>query len=285
MIFTMLKKSFLLFLISFNLSCQDFGNLKVIADLQIDLNEVSGIEYVKYSKYFWMVNDGGNKPKLYAVSSDGKVKEKIDIDAKNHDWEDLASDEEGNIYIGDFGNNESKRENLRILKVDKKYLSKKEAKVSKIKFFYEDQNKFPPKKNQLFFDAEAFFYFKNNFYVFTKSRVKDKSGLTFLYKVPAEEGTHKAKKIGEYNNCNNSNCWITSADISSNGEKVVLLSQDNILVFSNFKGDNFFSGKVKSIPFTNYSQKESIVFKDLNTVLISDEKSHGNEGMLYEHKI
>ena len=63
--------------------------------------------------------------------------------------------------------------------------------------------------------------------------------LHFLYKKPAEEGTHKAKKIGEYNNCNNSNCWITSADISSNGEKVVLLSQDNILVFSNFKGDNF----------------------------------------------
>ena len=281
----MIKKLYFLFLISFNISCQDFGKLKIIADLPSDLNEVSGIEYIKYSNYFWMINDSGNKPKLFAVSEKGKIKEEIEIDAKNHDWEDLTSDEEGNIYIGDFGNNENRRENLRILKVEKNNLSKRKAKVSKIKFTYEDQNKFPPKKNQLFFDAEAFFYFKNNFYVFTKSRVKEQPGLTSVYKIPATEGTHIAKKIGEYNNCNEQDCWITSADISNDCKKVVLLSQSNIIVFSDFTDDNFFKGKLKKIPFTNYSQKESIAFKDINTVLISDEKSHNQGGFLYEHKI
>ena len=281
----MIKKILFLFILPLNIIGQNYDTLKVIADLPSDLNEVSGIELVEKSKYYWMINDGGNKSKLFGLSEKGKIKKEIDLDAKNHDWEDLTSDSEGNIYIGDFGNNKSSRQNLQILKVERKYLSKKKARVSKIKFTYEDQKLFPPKKDHLFYDAEAFFYFKNNLYVFTKSRVKGSPGITSVYKIPAIQGTHIARKIGEYENCSQIDCWITSADITNDGKKVVLLSQKNILVFSNFTKDNFFSGTIKKIPFKYYSQKESIAFKDLNTVLICDEKSHGKEGFLYEHKI
>ncbi|WP_240614604.1 hypothetical protein [Polaribacter filamentus] len=101
----------------------------------------------------------------------------------------------------------------------------------------------------------------------------------------AEEGKHTAKLIGEFENCNDIECWITSADISSDGKKVVLLSQKNVLVFTDFKGDNFLSGKVKKIELKYESQKEGICFKDGNTLLITDEKSHGEGGNLYELKI
>jgi hypothetical protein len=281
----MLKKivySFIFFLL---ISCQNFGQLNILADLPNELKEVSGTEVLRNSNIIWMINDGGNKSTLYGVSEKGKIKKEIEIKGANTDWEDLTSDEKGTIYIGNFGNNTNSRKNLRILKIDKKYLRKKKAEVEEIKFEYEDQYDFPPKKKELFFDAEAFFYFKKNFYIFTKSRVEDRYGKTSLYKVMAEEGKHTAKLIGEFENCNDIECWITSADISSDGKKVVLLSQKNVLVFTDFKGDNFLSGKVKKIELKYESQKEGICFKDGNTLLITDEKSHGEGGNLYELKI
>jgi hypothetical protein len=278
----MLRKIVCFFTFLVFISCQNFGQLKILADLPKGLKEVSGVEFETKSDLIWMINDGGNQPKLFAVSKKGKIKREIYVNTKNRDWEDLTSDEKGNIYIGDFGNNLSKRKNLKILKIDKKYLRKKSAKVEKIEFKYENQEKFSSKKKRLLFDAEAFFYFKNYIYIFTKSRVKKKYGRTFLYKFPAQKGNHIAKLIGEYKNCKDLKCWITSADISDDGTKVALLSQKNVLIFSNFKDDNFFSGTVKKIELKNKTQKEGICFKGINKLLVTDEKSGGEGGNLYE---
>ncbi len=267
-------------------SCQNFGQLKMVGDLSKNLKEVSGNEFIKSTNSIWMINDSGNKSKIYEVSNKkGKIKNVIDVDAKNKDWEDITSDDDGNLYIGDFGNNNNDRKNLRILKIKKKYLSKKEADIEVIKFEYENQDKFPPKKDQRFFDAEAFFYFNNNFYIFTKSRVDDKYGTTFLYKVPAEKGNHEAKLLGSYNNGDKNNSWFTAADISNNREKVALLSQKNIVIFSDFKGDHFFSGKVQKIKLKHRSQKEGICFKNNRTLYITDEKNGGDGCNLYKLKI
>lgn len=281
----MIKKTFIFFSFLIVCNCQNFGQLNMLGDLPKVLKEVSGTEVINTSDVIWMLNDGGNKPKLYAVSKKGKIEKVIDVKAKNDDWEDLTSDDKGNLYIGDFGNNNNKRKNLTILKVDKKYLNKKNAKVDKIEFKYPNQDKFPPKKKDRFFDAESFFYFNNNLYIFTKSRVKKNYGKTFLYKIPAKKGKYTAELIGEYNNCDDVECWITSADISSDGKTVVLLSQKNILLFSDFKNDNFLSGKVRKIKLTHRSQKEGICFKDKNTLFITDERAHGSGGNLYELKL
>lgn len=280
-----MKKILLLFSFLLLSNCQNFGQLKVVTDLPKTLKEASGIEVVKGSRFIWIINDGGNKAKLYGISKKGKIKKEISIDKKNKDWEDLTSDDKGNLYIGDFGNNDSERKNLRILKIKKKYLSRKKADVKEIEFEYEDQDDFSPKKKEMLYDAESFFYHKNYFYIFTKSRVAKNYGKTSMYKVPAIQGNHTAKLIGEYDNGNKNDSWITAADISKDGKKVALLSQKNILIFSDFKGDNFFSGSVRKIELVNRTQKEAICFKDNNTLLLSDEKSDGEGGYLYELKI
>ena len=274
----------ILFLLTFLVfcNCQNFGQLKMIADLPKKLEEVSGNEYEKKSRLIWMPNDGGNKPKIYGFTKKGKLKKVIYVNAKNKDWEDITSDDEGNIYIGDFGNNDNERKKLKIYKVDKKYLDKEVAEVEEIEFEYEDQEKYPPKKKKRFFDAESFFYYNNHFYIFTKSRVKKDHGKTSLYKVPAVAGKHEAKFIAEFDNGRKDESWITSADISFNKKKVVLLSQKNILVFTDFNDDNFFSGNVKKYPLEHYSQKEGICFKTNNVVYITDERSGGEGGNLYE---
>ena len=281
-----MKKAFLLFSLLLLLSCQNFGKLQLKSTLSKNLEEVSGTEVVPNSDLIWMINDSGNKPKIYGLSKDGDIKKDISVKANNNDWEDLTSDEKGNLYIGDFGNNESKRKNLVILKIkNKDLLGSKKIEVEKIKFYYPNQTKYPPKKKNLYFDSEAFFYFKKSLYIFTKSRVKNKFGLTSLYKIPAKKGNHKAVLIAEFNNGENMENWITSADISKDEKKIALLTPSAVLIFSDYRKDNFFSGELKRIKLNYSSQKEGLTFKNKNTLLITDEKAHGAGGNFYELKI
>lgn len=280
----MLKHAYL-FLVVLTASCQK-PDVKTGIDLPSALEEVSGNEIIKGSKDIWMHNDSGDSPRLYSVNSKGKVIKKIYLDANNEDWEDITSDQKGNLYIGDFGNNYNKRKNLEILKVPHSSLtSEDEIDVERIKFSFEDQHKFPPKKKDLYYDCEAFFYFNDSLYLFTKSRVEKKYGKTKVYKIPAQKGKHKAKLIGSYNFGNKMGCWVTGADIRNDGKQIAILTQKNIWLFSNFKGDDFFKGEVKNIPFKHATQKEGICYKNNKTLLVTDENDHGRGGNLYTFKI
>jgi len=272
----------LLILLLFVMSC-DTGKLTVITDLPSDLNEVSGTETIPNSGLIWMLNDGNNTPKLFGVNRKGKILKELDIKAKNNDWEDLTSDQNGNLYIGDFGNNYSKRKNLAILKIDAKDLeSDSIVSIERISFRYPNQVKFPPKKKQLHFDSEAFFHFNDSLYLFTKSRVKHDYGKTNLYKIPAKQGNHIAEYIDSFNSCPEVDCWITSADISNDGKRIILLTSQSVWLFSDYKNNNFFNGTSVEFSFEHSSQKEGLCFKDDNTLYITDEKAHGAGGNLYE---
>ena len=262
-------------------------NLNIIADLPYTIKEVSGTEITNDSDLLWMVNDAGNSSIIYGLNEKGKILKELKIKAKNRDWEDLTSDEEGNLYIGDFGNNDNYRKNLVILKIMREDLnSDKAVKVEKIKFHFPDQKKFPPKKSKHYFDCEALFFLNDSLYFFTKSRVDGNHGKTTLYKVPAKKGNYEAIKIDSYNtSCNSFTCWVTSADISPDKTKVALLTPNSIFIFTDFKGDNFFSGKVTEMKFEFITQKESICFKDNNTLYLTDEYTYGLGGNLYKYKI
>lgn len=266
------------------ISCTNHGQLKKLARLPKLLDEVSGIEKVKGKDVFWMHNDGGNSNEIYLVNATGKIIKTVEVETKNHDWEDITSDENGNLYLADFGNNENLRKNLRILKINfNDVMQNTSVKAEKIKFEYPEQTKFPPKKKQRFFDAESIFYFKENLYILTKSRVKKAYGKTSLYKIPAVKGKHKAELLGSFENCSKMRCWITSATISNDGKQVALLTSDKVLLFSEFEGDNFLSGTLQEIDLGFVSQKEAIDFSDDNTTLfITDERSHVKGGKLYK---
>lgn len=278
------------------LSCTNYGQLELKVQLPKILEEVSGIQYDKNRDAFWMLNDSGNKSHVYLVSEKGVILRTLKIDAKNRDWEDLTMDAEGNLYIGDFGNNRNDRKDLHIIKVKKEDLeSNQKVAVEKIYFSFPEQKAFPPKKKKRYYDVEAFFEWEGNFYIFTKSRVKNKVGRTFLYKLnniqdykPAKKyGIFDAQLIADFTTCPEKNCWITGADITKDGKKVVLLNHKSAWVFSNFEGDNFFSGDVKEYPFGHESQKESITFKKTNMIYVADEDESGsNKGRnLYKLKL
>lgn len=272
----------LLFLVVFLSGCAQENN-SFVSEKQLpkELGECSGIIFDNRTQLFWAINDSGNENEIFGIDVDGVLKKSFTIGgATNVDWEDITSDPEGNLYIGDFGNNDNDRKDLAIYKISASNLSQASGKIT---FNYPQQTAFPPAKKQLLYDCEAFFIYQNSFYLFTKNRSKEFDGTSLIYKVPMSPGHHAAQLVGQFKTCDKSrSCMVTAAAISPDEKKVVILSSDKVWMFENFQGDDFTSGTVSQIELNHSSQKEAISFKDNNTLFIADEKSKKTGGMLYE---
>lgn len=270
-------------LTSFLISCS--GNSQLTEIATTDLKEISGLEYLPQSKTLWAIEDSGNRNKIYRIGDDGKSKEEIVItNIVNNDWEELTSDADGNLYIGDFGNNDNDRKNLAIYKIDKSSLESKTAEAtSKIAFYYPDQTEFPPKKSNRIYDCEAFFEYKGNFYLFTKNRSAKFDGKFNIYRVPNKQGNHKAELLGSLSTCDvYKKCAVTAADISPDGTKAALLTGGNVFVITDFVNGNFAKANMTRYDLGHVSQKEGLCFTNNDTLLIADEKDKKTGGRLYE---
>ncbi|MDP9956200.1 hypothetical protein J2X97_001837 [Epilithonimonas hungarica] len=280
----------LLALLSIGLSCsQTQENFSTITSLPKKIKEASACEISKVSPLIWTIEDNHNHNILFGFNEKGELIKKITIsNVENNDWEDLTSDDKGNIYIGDFGNNDNDRQNLAIYKINASDLNKDEAKAESIvQFYYPEQTEFPPKKKDRIFDVESFFIHNNKFYLFTKNRSSKFDGTTVLYEVDNNSAQKlPAKKIGSFVTCDQFNhCAVTSADISPNKDKVAILSSDKVWIFTNWKGNNFFSGNVEKIELNHHTQKEGLCFKDENTIMMTDEGDKKITGNLYQLKL
>jgi len=259
-------------------------DLTVEFPLPKKLKEVSGIALSHDKNIIWAIEDQGNKNMVYGLNRQGKqVADVLVENAENNDWEDITKDAQGNIYIGDFGNNDNNRQNLAILKLDLQDASQKTTKtIQTTKFHYEGQTEFPPKKSNWLYDCEAFVEMNGNFYLFTKNRSKGFDGTFLVFQVPNKEGEFEAKLIGKLKLAGKySDAAITSAAINSTNDKIVLLTHKNIHVLSGFTADNFNTAKIEKVPLNHNSQKEAIVFLDDKTLLIADEKDKETGGNVY----
>ncbi|WP_261509814.1 hypothetical protein [Chryseobacterium paludis] len=259
--------------------------LKVEFSLPKKLKEVSGITLSQDQKTIWAIEDQGNKNVVYGLDRQGKMVTDVLVEnAENNDWEEITKDNKGNIYIGDFGNNDNSRQNLGILKIDLKDASQKTTKVIQTtRFHYEGQTEFPPKKSNWLYDCEAFVEMNGNFYLFTKNRSKGFDGTFLVFQIPNQEGDFEAKLIGRLKlNGKYTDAAITSASINSKQDQIVLLSHKNIHVLTGFTQNDFSTTKIQKIPLNHNSQKEAVVFLDDKTLLIADEKDKTIGGNVYK---
>ncbi|MFI2742939.1 hypothetical protein ACG2LH_09385 [Zhouia sp. PK063] len=278
---------FLLVLLCSLSSCnKDYGQLTLVADLPKSMEESSGIQIINDTEQIWMVNDSGNKNELYALNDKGKITKTVIIEgAEDVDWEELTKDDQGNIYIGDIGNNKSRRKDLKVYKLPNPdhFKDGEKVKPEVINFSYPEQNDFKPGRKGRLYDAESLFYFKGNLYLLTKNRSSDFDGTTFVYQFPAQPGTYKAKRITSYKTCSNYHaCQVTSAALSPDQKTLVLLGYQKLWVFTNFKGNDFFNGDMRTIAFNHYSQKEAVTFINASELYIIDERDHQVGGHLYK---
>ncbi|PSR56409.1 hypothetical protein AHMF7605_24370 [Adhaeribacter arboris] len=226
------------------------------------VKESSGLELTPDEAAFWTHSDSGNPAQLYQVSAAGKWLKTVDIpNTTNLDWEDLTKDDKDYLYIGDFGNNLNSRKNLRIFRVKEKDVTQ----LDTISFTYADQKSFPPARKDWTFNCEAFFYYQDSLYLFSKNR--NTRHTVKLYKIPAQPGSYVAKVVDSLV----IDSRITAADISPDGQTVALLGYGNLYLFKTNKGLKFFSGEkyCRAIPQTG--QAEALVFTSNNELIISNE--------------
>ncbi|WP_312088757.1 hypothetical protein [Chryseobacterium sp.] len=261
--------------------------LKTEFSLPKKLKEVSGIALSPDKKIIWAIEDAGNKNMVYGLDRGGmQVADVLVENTENNDWEDITSDKNGNLYIGDFGNNDNDRQNLSIIKIDLKSENQKSTKViQKTTFHYEGQTDFPPKKSNWLYDCEAFIEKDGYFYLFTKNRSKGFDGTFLVFKIPNQSGDFEAKLIGTLKlEGTYDDAAITSAAINSKNQ-IVLLTHKNIHILSGFGNDNFNSAKILKISLNHNSQKEAVVFLDDKTLLIADERNKKEGGNVYKYSL
>ncbi len=84
-----------------------------------EIVEASGIvQSRRFPGTFWVHNDSGNPATLFAVKRDGGLIRSYPVAAPNVDWEDIAIDDAGHLYLGDIGNNRARLPLRAIYRVD-----------------------------------------------------------------------------------------------------------------------------------------------------------------------
>ena len=160
--------------------------------LSSSVSESSGLLYLNNTLITH--NDSANSNELYDIDeSNGNVLRTVTIsNATNVDWEDLTHDDTY-IYIGDFGNYQGDRTNLRVYRVAiTDYFSSTNVSADIINFNYSDQTDFTPNPLATNYDAEGLIHYNNNLYVFSKNWI---DGNTNIYELPKTIGSHSISII------------------------------------------------------------------------------------------
>jgi len=252
------------------------------------LHEISGIEFDKAGN-LWAINDSGNSTEIHQIDSLGNIHRSITItNAKNIDWEDLTQDDFGHFFIGDFGNNNNKRRDLTIYKIENPIdIKTAETEAEIIRFKYIDQDLKNTTDSIKNFDLEAFVFYKGRLYLFTKNRTKPFDGFSNLYRMEDYASNQKAKRVSRFKTCQAGKyqCWITGAALSPDREKLALLGSNKVWIFKNWKEDDFFSGDLTEIDLGLITQKEAITFLNDSLLVIADENYKGIGGNIYTYSI
>lgn len=262
--------------------------VQATAKLPTLLSESSGL-VLDSSGQFWSHNDSGRLPELYGFDASGSLRRIIKIlNNTNTDWEDVCSDHKGNFYIGDFGNNDNNRQDLRVLKVPEPGRLPADSVIPEIiSFSYSNQTAFPPADAGKFFDMEAMFCFNDSLYLFSKNRSNPYTGYTYMYQLPARAGTFVANLLDSF--YTGPGPWllssVTGAAISPSGKGMLLLAYDKCWLFSGFSGKRFFRGQSRQFNFPSLTQKEGVVFLNDTMGYITDEMAGSTGGNLYTFSI
>jgi hypothetical protein len=186
------------------------------------IKESSGVVASRRHNVYWTHNDGGGPKKqvLYAIDREGNARASFPvIGATLHDWEDLAIDDAGHLYIGDIGNNNAKRDALSVYEMDEPNPQAGTGSIAPKRAW---KLKFPGAP----FDCESLFVWKDQGYVVSK--VFDKARAQ-IFRFPLKEtngpltlelvATTKIKSP------------VTGADISADGTLLGLVAKNGAYVF------------------------------------------------------
>jgi len=245
------------------------------------ITESSGLAKSRiHDNVYWTHNDSGDSARLFAVDSHGNLIKPAGIfsykgisviGALNVDWEGMASDNSGNLYIGDIGNNSKDKKLFIIYRISEPSPTEETAVIvdHTIKVFYPDEENPSSRKRRV--NAEALFWARDHLFIITK---ESKSRYSDLYALHLEDldKENPLTLIGSFD----FKYPVTGADASVDGDQLAVLTYNGVWLFE-IDGDSFdyFHGAVSWLPI-RAGQCEAICF-DGDRLIISNE-----QGRLYE---
>jgi hypothetical protein len=226
------------------------------------ISEASGLASSGlYAGALWVINDGGNDPLLYAIGIDGSDLGSFRVEgANNDDWEALASfrlQDTAYLLIADVGDNWEQRKICTLYVVEEPVITaaglgdEPAARIAwQIDFTYEDGPR----------DCEAVAVDTAGLRVLLLTKRVVSPVLYELPLKPADPGaTALASRLTNLHHFS----WPTAMDIAPDGLSAVVLTYDNVYLFTRSQKEDWaaaFNKKPRPLNFNPLSQQEAICF-------------------------
>ena len=215
-------------------------NVEKIGSIQDPrITESSGVVASRrYPGVFWTHNDG-NKPgsyMLFAMDRSGKSLGNFRVTgATLRDWEDIAIDNEGHLYVGDIGNNDARRFTLAVHEINEPDPRASGTTVEIKRSWTLQFAKMP-------FDCESLFVWDGFGYVISKVFDDQKAE---IYRFPLTNSVKPItlEKVAQLK----IESPVTGADISADGKLLGLVARSGAYVYK-VNGD---IGRAAKIKFTH----------------------------------
>jgi hypothetical protein len=187
------------------------------------LAESSGIIASRqHEGIFWTHNDSGHPAVLFAITRTGELVAELPVAARNVDWEDIAIDGQGRLYIGDIGNNRRDRTEIAVHRLEEPDPRAPAAAGERLAVERTWRLRYPDRP----FDAEALFIHEDHGYIISKLMPGRPAGL-YRFPLDARDGATTLEGVAEVP----VRMPVTAADISADGQRLAVLSVGGLHVF------------------------------------------------------
>lgn len=196
-----------------------------LAHFSSPVRESSGVVASrKHADVFWTHGDSGCGPKLYAFRRDGTVLGVCVVAAQNRDWEDIAIDDEGHLYIADTGNNGRGNRTVVVYRVDEPDPTgwETEPPTEEVEVSERWELSYPGKP----FDCESLFVFGDFGYVISKM-LDGTPATIYRFSLKPQKETAELEEVGKLDTV----MPVTGADISADGKRLVIVTPTGIAVY------------------------------------------------------
>ena len=188
------------------------------------VRESSGVVASRqHAGVLWTHNDKGNDPVIYAMNREGVPLAEYHVSATHDDWEDIATDNDGNLYVGNIGNNNADRAWLEVHRLpEPDPVATGADRAARVRPDRTWRLRFPGAP----FDCEALFVHGAYGYVVSKHHDGAPAG---VYRFPLDSGDDLTlEMIAELP----TRGPVTAADLSADGSTLAVLTYGRLYTFA-----------------------------------------------------
>ncbi len=252
-----------------------------ICVLPSQVNESSGLELLPNGHYLTH-NDGGWAREIYEFDATCNLVRTVYLDSINQvDIEDISIDDSGNVYVGDFGNNNTLhgRTDLVIYKIDSLSFATKDTIIPEfIHFSYSDQTDFSPPPSERIYDCEAMVHHGDSLYLFSKNDATATNTYTRVYALSDQPGTY----VAQLRDSLNTGGRINAASYNHSLGQLIMSANDLLWKSEGFTAPNWFSGLNTQYVIPDVRKYEGALLLGDGRMLLSTDTQGSATGELYE---